>query len=188
MKLTNKIITVCSIFLLSACSDGEPIDEGRIRGLNVSQVVNETEFLYFINEQRGADRQCGENSYIGIDEQLNLKPDLSEVSLSHGFDLIMSRTFSNFGSGTQYDDASPGDGNGSTLWNRVDYFNYKSDFVAELIYKNVSKRDLPILAVDNWVEDNFSCKILHNPKYKNIGLATYKENNKFIYVATFSSD
>ncbi len=128
-------------------------------------------YLNLVNVERAKGNNCGKAGYFKPTTPLSWNNGLYSATYEHNYDMANTNTFSHYGTGTKYDWT----GRKSSLKNRIENngyinWNYTSENIAAgLIHKT------PEQAVKAWLESDYHCVNMMNPKAKEMGMSVYKK-------------
>jgi len=149
------------------------------------------QLLNYINSVRSHGTECGPSAPpLGWNEKLE------KAALAHAIDMRMNNFLGHLGSGTEYDVARKGPGQGSNFYERILHFGYPIqpyELAGEIIsytkFRIVGSEDPKVAfkhAVDNFLKSPTHCKLLMNPRFHDTGIAAYKDNEKIYWVIEFA--
>lgn len=168
------IFTMLIILIFSGCSNSKKITyEKAGNEFPTKKITKETkkEYLKLINQERSKGNNCGKGGYFNPVSDLSWNDNLYRSSYEHNYDMANTNTFSHYGSGTKYDWT----GNKSSLKNRVNNNNYRGwKYLSENIAAGLEYKT-PKEAVKAWIESDYHCVNIMNPKAKEVGMALYKK-------------
>lgn len=147
--------------------------------------------LNYINNVRAQGTKCGPPAPpLGWNEKLE------KAALAHAIDMQKNHFLGHLGSGTEYDVARKAPGVGSNFYERILYFGYPIkpfELAGEILsytkFRIIGSEDPNIAfkhAVDNFLRSPTHCKILMNPRFRDVGIAAYKDNEKIYWVIEFA--
>lgn len=147
--------------------------------------------LNYMNNVRSRGTKCGPPAPpVGWNEKLE------KAALAHAIDMKTNNFLAHLGSGTEYDVARKGPGQGSNFYERILHFGYPIkpyELAGEILsytkFKIIGSEDPDIAfkhAVDNFLTSPSHCKILMNPRFRDVGMAAYKDNEKIYWVIEFA--
>jgi uncharacterized protein YkwD len=193
LKSIKYAIFVTLIFLLAACSD-KGVDKAYANNAVDKDMVNlspyQAEFVNEIANIRAKGAKCG-----GPVDALRRNPQLEAAAKAHAKDMAVNHFVQHDGSGTVTDPARKANGKGSTFIDRIIFFGYPAkthDLLGETIaytknsvirskdIKKHFKRALQII-----LNDPPHCKILMNPRFKDIGIGAYKVYNGYYWAIDY---
>ena len=147
--------------------------------------------LSYINNVRAQGTQCG-----GPTSPLGWNKNLEKAAINHAVDMEKNNYLSHLGSGTNYDYARKGPGRGSNFYERILFFGYPirpGQLAGEILsytkfritgteepYRNFTH------AVDNFLRSPTHCKLLMNPRFHDVGIAAYRDQEKVYWVIEFA--
>ena len=147
--------------------------------------------LSYINNVRSRGTHCGPAA-----PPLGWSDRLEEAAVAHAIDMETNHFLSHLGSGTEYDVARKGTGQGSNFYERILHFGYPIkayELAGEIIsytkYKIIGSKDPNIAfkhAIENFIKSPSHCKILMNPRFHDVGIAAYKDQEKIYWVIEFA--
>jgi len=153
--------------------------------LNIS--FNKEEFLKMVNEIRAKGAYCAPAA-----PPLRLNNYLETAAAAHAKDMALHGFLGHIGSGTQTDPAKKAPGIGSYFMDRILFFGYPAksyDQVGEnaTLTKDKQNYKFPLKthfkkALELYVNDPPHCKILLNPRFKDVGIGVYKSGKKYYWV------
>ncbi len=121
---------------------------------------------------------------------------LEQAALSHAVDMRNNNFLSHLGSGTKYDVARKAPGVGSNFYERILYFGYPiqpNELAGEILsytkFRIVGTQDPEQgfkHAIDNFLRSPKHCSILMNPRFRDTGIAAYRDNEKIYWVIEFA--
>ncbi len=147
--------------------------------------------LNYINSIRARGAKCAPPA-----PPLGWSDKLEQAALSHAIDMRNNNFLSHLGSGTEYDVARKAPGVGSNFYERILYFGYPiqpNELAGEILsytkYRIVGSKDPEKgfkHAVDNFLRSPKHCRILMNPRFRDTGIAAYRDNEKIYWVIEFA--
>ena len=192
-KSIKYTIFITLIILVTACSSTDKtnfknnslIDKKRV---NLSpykaQLINEIANI----RTRGA--SCG-----GPVDPLSANPKLEAAAKAHAKDMAVNHFLQHDGSGTITDPARKANGIGSNFIKRIIFFGYPAkthDLVGETIAQTknslVGSSDIRKhfkRAIQIILNDPPHCKILMNPRFKDVGIGVYKSKDGYYWVIDY---
>ncbi len=147
---------------------------------------NKRELLAMINAIRVSGTYCAPAT-----SPLRLNKYLEQAAISHARDMALNNFLSHIGSGTSSDPARKAPGVGSNFMERIIFFGYPMrayDLVGENVTLTKTKRQRLSIkkhfqkALKLYVEDPPHCKILMNPRFRDVGIGVYKKGKKYYWV------
>jgi len=195
MKLKLLIYTLF-ILIIAGCSNNNTMlsmpkynNQNSNSNLNMSQIPpvqssSDTQlYIDYINNIRGKGAVCA-----GPTTPLKYNKFLEKAAFAHANDMATNHFLSHTGSGTQTDPAKKAPGVGSNFFERILFFGYPAkayDLVGEnitFIKRKYAKDRFESFkkAVDVFLKDPPHCRILMEPRFKDIGVG-YKETPKGTY-------
>ena len=162
---------------------------GRTNFVNLDPI--KYQILNYINNIRANGNQCGPSA-----PPLTWNRKLEDAAISHAQDMASKNFLGHMGSGTDTDPARKALGQGSNFYERIIYFGFpiqpgelageiltytKYDIVGNKIpYANFKH------AVDNFLSSPRHCALLMNPRFNDIGIASYKDSEKMYWDIEFA--
>ena len=143
----------------------------------------QAEFLNAINAARSEVRTCGQYGEMGPSPALSWNSKLYSAAYEHNYDMAKSNTFSHTGSGTQYDNTAVQDelGVGSSIVNRIEYYNYSWRAVGE----NIAAGQTSVSEVMiGWLNSEGHCKNIMNATFTEVGMSLYQISSGYRYYWT----
>ena len=146
--------------------------------------------LNYINAIRARGNSCGSSA-----SRLNWSNKLENAAIAHASDMATNNFLSHLGSGRVTDIARKANGAGSNFYERIIHFGYpvqSGELAGEILtytkYNIVGNKD-PfthfIHAIENFQRSPKHCSILMNPRFKDIAIAAYKNNQKIYWVIEY---
>ena len=147
--------------------------------------------LNYINNIRAQGTSCGPPA-----PPLSWNKELEDAAIAHAQDMSSKNFLGHMGSGTDTDPAKKAPGEGSNFYERIIYFGYPikpQEVAGEIItytkfrvVGNQSPYENFTHAVNNFLHSPQHCSILMNPRFHDIGVASYKDNEKMFWVIEFA--
>jgi len=191
LKIIKFTIFSTFIILAVACSDTKKTNlENSLdkRAINLSPY--KAAFINDIANIRAKGTKCG-----GPVDALRSSPQLEAAAKAHAKDMAINHFVQHDGSGTLTDPARKANGIGSTFIDRIIFFGYPAkshDLVGETIAytKNSLVKSDDIKkhfkqALNIIINDPPHCKILMNPRFKDVGIGVYKVNNGYYWAIDY---
>ncbi len=147
--------------------------------------------LNYINSVRSKGNTCGDSA-----PPLGWNTSLENAALAHAVDMEQNKFLGHMGSGTEFDSARKGPGNGSNFYERILHYGYPvkpGELAGEIIsytkYRIVGSQE-PYAnfthAIDNFLKSPKHCSILMNSRFHDVGIAAYKDQEKIYWVIEFA--
>lgn len=147
--------------------------------------------LNYINNIRAKGNSCGPSA-----PPLTWNKELEDAAISHAQDMSSKNFLGHMGSGSDTDPAKKAPGQGSNFYERIIYFGYPikpQEVAGEIItytkfrvVGNQAPYEHFTHAVNNFLHSPKHCSILMNPRFHDIGVASYKDNEKMFWVIEFA--
>ncbi len=144
-------------------------------------------FLNSLNSIRVKGTKCSKSA-----PPLRLNDALKKAAFTHAKDMGVNNFLGHSGSGTVFDVAKKKDGKKSSFLDRVIFFGYKAkayDLIGEVVtktkFKSSKLKDIKTnfkVTLNKLLKDPTHCKILTNPRFKDVGFGYYKTNNTYYWV------
>ena len=184
------IFTIIAIFTIASCSsNNEQLNTHKRSTTNTNYTsfnTHRSEMLDYINSYRVKGASCAPATH-----PLNWENHLEIAAQSHSRDMAVNNYLKHIGSGTELDPAKSAYNTGSTFIERILYFGYPgkpSDMLGEdlnrVSIKLTKSADLMAnykRAIDNLIKDRTHCKILMNPKFKDVGAAIIRNGDYYFF-------
>jgi len=147
--------------------------------------------LNYMNSVRARGTQCGPSAPpVGWNDKLEA------AAVAHAIDMQKNNFLGHIGSGTEFDVARKGPGQGSNFYERILHFGYPvqpTELAGEIIsytkFRIVGTQDPEQgfkHAIDNFLRSPKHCSILMNPRFRDTGIAAYRDNEKIYWVIEFA--
>ena len=166
-----------------------------VRGGNLNaEFVNLAPFKYkmlnYINTIRARGNECATPT-----GPLGWSLNLEDAASAHAGDMATNNFIGHIGSGRVTDIARKPNGAGSNFYERIMHFGYpihSGELAGEIItytkYDIVGNKD-PFThfmhAVDNFQKSAKHCAILMNPRFRDLGIAAYRDDQKIYWVIEY---
>ena len=147
--------------------------------------------LNYINNIRAKGNTCGPSA-----PPLGWNVKLEDAAIAHAQDMSSKNFLGHMGSGSDTDPAKKAPGQGSNFYERIIYFGYPikpREVAGEIItytkYRIVGNQapyEHFTHAVDNFLRSPTHCGLLMNPRFHDVGVASYKDNEKMFWVIEFA--
>jgi uncharacterized protein YkwD len=146
--------------------------------------------LDYINNLREHGTVCSNPS-----PAINWNRNLENASNMHARDMAVNKFLGHLGSGGTTDLAKRAIGSRSNFYERIIYSGYPvkpGELAGEILtytkFRIVGNQD-PYAnfqhAIDNFLRSSRHCQILTNPRFKDVGISAYKDNEKMYWVIEF---
>jgi uncharacterized protein YkwD len=186
-------IFITLIILFSGCNSAQKNIEPKVAAVDKNEInlsPYKAEFVNEIANIRAKGTNCG-----GPADALRANPMLEAAAKAHVKDMATNHFVQHDGSGTATDPARRGMGIGSNFIDRIIFFGYPAkthDLVGETIaftkdslvksndIKKHFKRALQII-----LNDPSHCKILMNPRFKDVGIGTYRTKDGYYWAIEY---
>jgi len=146
--------------------------------------------LNYVNSIRAHGTVCG-----GSTRPVDWNNELALTALEHSKDMAANNFLGHMGSGTLTDPARKREGVGSNFYERIMYHGYPikpGSLAGEIItyskFNIVGNQDPYqhfVHAVNNLLKSSTHCRIIMNPRFKDVGIAAYKDNEKMFWTFEF---
>ena len=162
-------------------------------GENHNNLVSSIKFklLNYMNSVRARGNKCGPSA-----PPLGWSDKLEEAAVAHAIDMQKNNFLGHLGSGTEFDVARKGPGQGSNFYERILHFGYPvqpTELAGEIIsytkFRIVGTQDPEKgfkHAIDNFLRSPKHCSILMNPRFRDTGIAAYRDEEKTYWVIEFA--
>jgi uncharacterized protein YkwD len=127
------------------------------------------EYLLAINNARSKKQDCRTGGSFLATTALKWNEKLYKSSYEHTQDLVLSQTFSHFGSWTESDWTGTVLGKPSELNERIETYNYKWKTIGENLGAGTAI-DTAEKMVDGWLKSDHHCSNLMNPNFSEVGM------------------
>lgn len=149
------------------------------------------QILNYINNTRAKGAVCGPSA-----PPLGWNDKLEDAAISHAQDMSSKNFLGHMGSGSDTDPARKAPGEGSNFYERIIYFGYPikpREVAGEILtytkYRIVGNK-IPYEhfkhAINNFLHSPQHCAILMNPRFHDVGVASYQDNEKMYWVIEFA--
>lgn len=135
-----------------------------------------TEYLVAINNARSKKQDCRTGGSFLATTALTWNEKLYKSSYEHTQDLILSQTFSHFGSGTESDWTGSVLGKPSELNERIETYHYNWKTIGENLGAG-TVIDTAQKMVEGWLKSDHHCSNLMNPNFTEVGMVMIKDEN-----------
>ena len=195
MKYTRAITLLFASFLVVGCanSNGSQNIMKRENLRPIAYNAINSPFADYTLEYLNKIRLTGSNC-ANATTPLNYNVALEAAAMAHAKDMALNRHLEHDGSGTNVDIAKQNYG-GSKFYERILYFGYPAkpnDLVGEGVtyttYKAYKTKDIKKLykyAVDRLMKDYEHCKIIMNPRFRDVGVGYYQAKDRVYWVLDF---
>jgi len=162
-------------------------------GENHNNLVSSIKFklLNYMNSVRARGDKCGPSA-----PPLGWNDKLEQAAVAHAIDMRKNNFLGHLGSGTEFDVARKGPGQGSNFYERILHFGYPvqpTELAGEIIsytkFRIVGTQDPEQgfkHAIDNFLRSPKHCSILMNPRFRDTGIAAYRDEEKTYWVIEFA--
>jgi uncharacterized protein YkwD len=146
--------------------------------VNVTPISSEMIGVYLnsINKARAKTQNCGKEGMFLATYPLKWNEKLYASSYEHSYDMVYSKTFSHYGSGTSSDWTGMALGKKSILSERIESYGYDWSFIGENIGAG-TLMDSADEMVKGWLASDGHCANLMNSDFKEVGMAMIKKEN-----------
>ena len=185
--------------IITACSSNSSVSSKILKRETVtnnkdSHEINISTYkAYFVNEIaniRAKGAKCG-----GPTTALTPNPNLEAAAKAHAKDMAINHFVQHDGSGTITDPARKSNGIGSTFIDRVIYFGYPAK-THDLVGETITHTKNSVLKTDDVrkhfrsalkliLNDPPHCKILMNPRFKDVGIGVYKTKDGYYWAIEY---
>lgn len=151
--------------------------------------LEETEkrtYLSAINKTRIRSQDCGLEGVFLATTPVVWSEKLYSAAYEHSQDLIISKTFSHDGSGTESDWSGYKLGKQSNLIDRSEAYGYKWSTLGENLAGGTSM-NIAEEAINSWLKSDKHCANLMNPNFQEVGMAMLK-NEDSVYTYYWSQN
>jgi len=192
MKKSIKLVMFLTfLFVITACENKVPEQVKRVVDkYDVDISKHRAVFVNDIANIRAKGTSCG-----GAVDSLRYNPYLEAAAKAHAKDMAVNHMVQHDGSGTLTDPAREANGIGSTFMKRIIFFGYPAkthDLVGETVAhtKNnyLKTKDLKThykRALEIILNDPKHCRILMNPRFKDVGIGAYRSNDGYYWAITY---
>jgi uncharacterized protein YkwD len=187
------IVTLSLIFTACSNSTKEVKPQQNLTAIDKNEINISPYKAQFVNEIaniRAKGTMCG-----GPTDALRANPQLERAAKAHAKDMATNHFVQHDGSGTATDPARKSMGIGSTFINRIIFFGYPAkthDLVGETIAFTkdslVKSKDIKVhfkKALQIILNDPAHCKILMNPRFKDVGIGAYRAKDGYYWAIEY---
>ena len=146
--------------------------------------------LNYLNSVRSRGNSCGAGA-----PPVTWNDELALAAVAHAEDMAKNDFLGHLGSGKDTDPARKGPGQGSNFYERILYSGYPikpGSLAGEILtytkFRLAGTQDpyrLFVRAINNFLKSSAHCKIMMNPRFKDVGIAAYKDTEKMYWVIEF---
>ncbi len=171
---TLSLVLLVGFFILGCgvedtANDNENSTNTQSGSFSVPTITQEekTEFLNAVNDARSQAQDCGAYGIKPAVHALSWNETLYKAAYTYNYDMDNGDAWYHVGSGTEYDIVDP-NSDGSTLPERVEYYNYNWSVIGENIAKGQKTVDEVIAG---WIDSDEHCINLMSPDFTEIGMS-----------------
>jgi len=146
--------------------------------------------LNYLNSVRAHNNSCGQAA-----PPVTWNRELELASVAHSKDMAVNNFLGHLGSGKATDPARKGPGQGSNFYERIMYSGYPikpGSLAGEVItytkfriVGNQEPYEHFVHAINNFLKSPAHCHIMMNPRFKDVGIAAYKDKEKIYWTIEF---
>ena len=146
--------------------------------------------LNYLNSVRANGSVCSSSA-----PPVTFNAELEQAALAHSKDMAVNNFLGHLGSGKMTDTAKKAPGRGSNFYERILYSGYPikpGSLAGEILtytkFRIVGSKDPYknfVHAVNNFLKSSRHCQILMNPRFKDVGIAAYRDNEKIYWTIEF---
>jgi len=146
--------------------------------------------LNYLNSVRSHGNSCGPSA-----PPVTWNRELELASIAHSKDMAINNFLGHLGSGKATDPARKGPGQGSNFYERIMYSGYPikpGSLAGEIltytkfrIVGNQEPYEHFVHAINNFLKSPAHCHIMMNPRFKDVGIAAYKDKEKMYWTIEF---
>jgi uncharacterized protein YkwD len=184
------LFTGCSVFSTTKPQNSMIEMDSNIDKNIVDLLPYNNLFVNEISNIRKNGTNCGQPT-----TPLKSNPNLAKAARVHAKDMAINHMVQHEGSGTATDIAKKSEGIGSSFIDRIIFFGYKTkihNLVGETLAhtKNINIESNDIKehfkkALDIMTKDPIQCKILMNPRFKDVGIGAYKSKDGYYWAIEY---
>jgi len=190
MKILKTATAIFSILILSSCSNSNYNQLNKTNKIqkaysNISLSNFSSYTINYINKIRAKKSSCAPAT-----TPLKYNNALEAAAMAHAKDMALNKYLEHFGSGSATDVAKTQ--NSSKFYERILFFGYPAktyDLVGEGVtytkykaYKTKNLKKLFKYAMDTLMNDYEHCKIIMNPRFKDVGVGYYQTKDRVYWV------
>lgn len=175
------------IVLLNSCSQSTPSLNKKIINPQISATQLDYSFIQDLNQLRAKGTACSSPT-----TPLHFNSYLKKAAMAHAKDMAFNNFLEHDGSGDSLDVAKNKDIRQSSFIERILFFGYEAkpyNLLGEVVTKTKFKKDKKSdtkahfqRALKAFINDPDHCKVLMNPRFKDVGVGYYKAKDGYYWV------
>ena len=136
------------------------------------------EFLDAVNNARAQQQDCGQYGIKPAVSALSWSDKLYKAAYTYNYDMVHGNAWHHVGSNTDSDIVAKNLhlGRGSTMRDRIEYYNYDFYYIGENIAKGQQNVNAVIHA---WLDSDGHCKNMMDPHFTELGMSLMLSNDKY---------